>query len=126
VGSLVSLGVLLSILAFIGAVVFALTVARLRRSSRKNAELEELREMNIAAMGYIYRLEFALQEAANLSGRSVDKQALAKPEILDRKYLAEKARTEGNREMQELVATVTAMQEQLKAFVPHLPTKEPK
>jgi hypothetical protein len=122
--ALATWGILVSILAFLTLIVIALIVARLRRTARKSSELEELRDMTLAAMGYIYRVEVALQQAANKLGVDVDWAALDKPEVLDRKFLVAKARDEGNREIQDLMNAVTTIQEQLKGYVPQLPTKE--
>jgi HAMP domain-containing protein len=124
VGALATLGAVLSVTAFLVAIVVGLIVARLRRTVRKSSELEELRDMHLAAMGYIFRIEMALQEAANRAGVTVDWDSLDKPEILDRKFLAKKAKEEGNREIQDLVSTVNAMQEQLKGLIPQFPMKE--
>lgn len=124
--ALLPIGIILSIGIALGTVVFILIAARLRRTARKSSELEEVRDMNVQAMGYIYRLEMALQEAANKLNVKVDWDQLDKPAILDRKYLANKAITEGNREIQELASALAHMQEQLKGILPQLPTKEPK
>lgn len=117
-GGLGTLGVAVSIGMAIGVVVVALIAARSRRTARKNSELEELREMNLAAMGYIYRIEMAYQQACNRLNINVDWETLQKPNILNRQYLAEKAINEGNREIQDLVAAVTRIQEQMKITLP--------
>jgi HAMP domain-containing protein len=124
VGAIATLGVALSAVAFLAMIGVGLIAARLRRTARKSSELEEVRDMNIAAMGYIYRLEMAIQEACNRAGVDVDWVKLNKPEILDRKFLAEKAKSEGNREIQEMVATIAAMQEQIKGLMPQFPKKD--
>jgi hypothetical protein len=118
VGGLGTLGLAVSVGTAIGLVVVALIAARSRRTARKNSELEELREMNLAAMGYIYRVEMAYQQACNRLGVGVDWEALKKPRILNRQYLAEKAINEGNREIADLVSAVTHMQEQMKLVLP--------
>lgn len=123
-GDIATLGIVVSIAAFLAMIVVGLVAVRFRRVARKSSELEELRDMTVAAMGYIYRVELALQQAANEAGVEVDWDALKKPEILDRKYLVKKARDEGNREIQELFSTVSAIQEQLKVHIPNL-TKPP-
>lgn len=117
-GGLGTLGLAVSVGMALGVVVVALIAARSRRTARKNSELEELREMNLAAMGYIYRIEMGYQQACNRLGISVDWEALQKPKILNRQYLAEKAINEGNREIQDLVAAVTRIQEQIKLTLP--------
>ena len=123
-GELATLGIIVSIAAFLGTIVVALISARARRIGRKNSELEELRELHLAAMGYIFTLERAYQEACSRLGIKADWEALDKPEILNRKFLAEKAIAEGNEEFKEMAAALAAIQEQLKERFPMLPTKE--
>ena len=123
-GELAALGIIVSVSAFFGTIVIALISARARRTARKNSELEELRELHLAAMGYIFTLEMAYQEACSRLGIKADWKALDKPEILNRKFLAEKAIEEGNQEFKELAAAIAAIQEQLKGNFPTLPTKE--
>jgi hypothetical protein len=118
VGLAVSLGIGLV------SVVVVLMIARIRRVSKRNSDLEEVREMNVAAMGYIFRVELAIQEACHRLGTEPDWAALDKPEILKRSFLARKAQDEGNKEIAELVAIVSQLQEQLKGTIPQLPTKE--
>jgi hypothetical protein len=77
----------------------------------------------LASQGYIYRLESALLEACNQLGVEPNAEALAKPEILQRSYLVKKAREEGNREIQNLITTMSDVQEQMKSFIP-IPGKE--
>jgi hypothetical protein len=122
--ALATIGVVVSLGVAFATVVVALIIARLRRVARKNSELEELRDMNLKAMGYIYRLEMAFQEACQRLGVDPDWVKLDKPDILRRQYLAEKALNEGNREIAELAAALAAIQEQLGRHFPQLPTKE--
>jgi hypothetical protein len=53
VGAIATLGVALSAVAFLAMIGVGLIAARLRRTARKSSELEEVRDMNIAAMGYM-------------------------------------------------------------------------
>lgn len=117
-GGLGTLSIAVSLGIAFGVIVVSLIAARSRRTARKNSELEELREMNLAAMGYIYRVEMAYQQACNRLSINVDWDALQKPKILNRQYLAEKAINEGNREIQDLVTAVTRIQEQIKLTMP--------
>src|ERR1044072_1995332 len=108
----------------LATIVVGLMIARLRRVSKRNSDLEEVREVNIAAMGYIYRIEMAFQEACHRLGAEPDWASLDKPEILKRSFLAKKARDEGNQEIAALAATLADIQEQLKGKLPQLPMKE--
>lgn len=123
-GALATIGLIVSLGLGVATVVGALIVARLRRVARRSSELEELRDMNLAAMGYIYRIEWAFQEACQKLGVNPDWKQLDKPAILNRQYLKEKAINEGNREIAALTEAIREIQEQLKGNFPQLPTKD--
>jgi hypothetical protein len=122
--ALAIIGIAISVGVSLALVVVSLIVARLRRVSRRSSELEDMRDMHLAAMAYIFTLEKAYQEACFSLGNKPDWGALDKPDILKRSFLAKKAVDEGNREIAELIAAFTAIQEQLKANLPQRSTED--
>lgn len=123
--SLVGLGVAVSLGVMLACLVVILMIARLRRTTRKNSELEELRGVNLAAMGYIFRLESAYQEVCLHFKTPPNWEALDKPEILQRSFLVKKAAEEGNREIAELASIVSQMQEVMRVHLPPPPQPPP-
>ena len=93
-----ALGTGISVLTTVLFVIGGLITIRTRRLSTEAKELRELREMNRAAMSYIYDLEMAIDEVSRRSG--IKLAAMDKPEILKRSYLEQKAQESGNPEIQ--------------------------
>ena len=116
------LGIIVSTAAIVAMLASGVIVSRIRKVVRKNTELEDLREMNLAYAGYTFKLEAAAQELCNRLNVELN---VPKPEILQRSYLKKKAEEDGNREIQELMMTVDALKEHLSvAGIINFPKKE--
>jgi hypothetical protein len=86
--SISEIGSAVSLLTFVLFVAISLAGVRTRRLSREARELREIREINVDALRYIYNLEIAADQAAQVAGVTLN---VEKPESLKRSYLIERA-----------------------------------
>jgi hypothetical protein len=108
----VNFGAIGGVISLITTFLFAiggLVTIRARRLSKEASELRELREMNVAAMRYIYDLEMAADEAARLAGVKLN---LVKPDLLKRSFIEAKVESTNNSELDQVLAVMKAFQQQ--------------
>lgn len=105
-----NLGTIGTVVSLLTTLLFALAgliTIRSRRLSNEAKELRELRDYNVAAMGYIYDLEMALTE---ISKKTSTSYRVEKPEILKTSYIEHRAQTTENPEIQQLAELVQQLQ----------------
>jgi hypothetical protein len=93
IGTIVSL--LVTLLFGLGSVIGI----RQRRLTKEAQDLRELREMNLEAMKYIYKMEFAFTELSVKYGVELN---FTKPDILKKSYLEKKAASDKNNEFEKV------------------------
>lgn len=104
-----AIGGLISLLTTFLFAIGGLVTIRTRRLSREATELRELREFNVASMGYIYSLEMAIQQIQHKYPITVK---VEKPEILTKSYIEERAETTQNSELQQLTGILQLLSTQ--------------
>jgi hypothetical protein len=105
--NLATVGTVVSLLTTLVFIAGSLITIRSRRLSTEAKELRELRDYNVAAMGYIYDLEMTLTEMSKKTNTSY---RVDKPEILKTSYIEERAQTSGNPEIQQLAEMLRQIQ----------------
>lgn len=102
-----TIGSIISLLTTIAVVVGGLITVRSRRLSREARQLREVRDLNVAAMGYIYELEMAIGQAQRRYNFKVN---IDKPDVLKKDYIQEQADATQNTELQQLLSIVQTVQ----------------
>lgn len=106
-GNLGTIGSIISLLTTVAVIVGGLVAVRSRRLSREARELRAVRDVNVAAMGYIYELELALGQA---SRRYNFRVTIDKPDVLKTEFIEDKAAATDNSELQDLLTLVQKFQ----------------
>jgi hypothetical protein len=101
------LGELASLLTTFIFAIGGLFTIRQRRRSREVTELRGLRDFNVAAMGYIYSLEMAIQE---IQHKYPIRVKVEKPDILTQSYVEKRAESTQNTELQQMKDIMALLQ----------------